>query len=101
MTSTPSYILLAGGHLLVRADQMTGLLRHVAAVWLQATDRGEADYDPETVLALATGLMEVADQIDAECIALLPPKDGVEGDGGGEEDAGGVEGGAGGDGPQG
>ncbi|MFF9193957.1 DUF6213 family protein [Streptomyces sp. NPDC014779] len=103
MTSTPSYILLAGGHLLVRADQMTGLLRHVAAVWLQATDRGEADYDPETVLALATGLMEVADQIDAECIALLPPKDGVEGDGdgGGEEDAGGVEGGAGGDGSQG
>ncbi|MET8508715.1 DUF6213 family protein [Streptomyces sp. NPDC004787] len=103
MTSTPSYILLAGGHLLVRADQMTGLLRHVAAVWLQATDRGEADYDPETVLALATGLMEVADQIDAECIALLPAKDGVEGggDGGGEGDADGVGGVEGGDGPQG
>ncbi|WP_370416356.1 DUF6213 family protein [Streptomyces fradiae] len=75
MTASSPFLLLSGGHLLVRADQMTALLRHVAAVWLQATDRGETDYDPATVLALANGLMEVADQIDAECIALLPPKD--------------------------
>ncbi|MCX2180574.1 hypothetical protein KV205_08555 [Streptomyces sp. SKN60] len=75
MTASSPFLLLSGGHLLVRADQMTALLRHVAAVWLQATDRGETDYDPATVLTLANGLMEVADQIDAECIALLPPKD--------------------------
>ncbi|MFI8824764.1 DUF6213 family protein [Streptomyces sp. NPDC053431] len=74
--TTPSaFIILAGGHLLVRADQMTGMLRHVAAVWLQATDTGAADYDPATVLTLATQLMEVADEIDAECIALMPPHD--------------------------
>ncbi|WP_418960815.1 DUF6213 family protein [Streptomyces tritici] len=72
MTSPGAPMHLADGHLLLRADQMTGLLRHVAAVWLQATDTGEADFDPETVLSLATGLMEIADQIDVECIALMP-----------------------------
>ncbi|GHG10497.1 DUF6213 family protein [Streptomyces filamentosus] len=76
MTVSPGFLLLANGRLLVPADEMTGLLRHVAAVWLQATDRGEADHDPATVLALATSLMEVADLIDAECIALLPPGEG-------------------------
>ncbi|WP_030753607.1 DUF6213 family protein [Streptomyces griseus] len=74
MTVSPGFFLLANGRLLVPADEVTGLLRHVAAVWLQVTDRGEADHDPATVLALATSLMEVADLMDAECIALLPPE---------------------------
>ncbi|MFF5970351.1 DUF6213 family protein [Streptomyces sp. NPDC012769] len=72
MNAPTSFIVLADGHLLVPADQMTGLLRRVAAGWLQATDQGYEDHDPATVLSLATGLMEIADQIDAECIGLMP-----------------------------
>ncbi|MET9957085.1 DUF6213 family protein [Streptomyces sp. NPDC006339] len=78
MNAPTSFIVLADGHLLVPADQMTGLLRQVAAGWLQATDQGYEDHDPATVLSLATGLMEIADQIDAECIGLMPMTDGDE-----------------------
>ncbi|GAA3387455.1 DUF6213 family protein [Streptomyces roseoviridis] len=99
MNAPTSFIVLADGHLLVPADQMTGLLRRVAAGWLQATDQGYEDHDPATVLSLATGLMEIADQIDAECIGLMPLSEDEDadadegaGEGPGEEEAGGTGG---------
>ncbi|MGW0362961.1 DUF6213 family protein [Streptomyces sp. NPDC002990] len=58
------------GHLLVPADQVTGLLRRLAGEWLRTTD--ETDLDPETVLALAGVLNVLADQLDVECIAFMP-----------------------------
>ncbi|WP_406864505.1 DUF6213 family protein [Streptomyces sp. HUAS MG47] len=75
MTSRGPFMHLEDDHLLIRADQMTGLLRHVAAVWLHTTESGAVERDPATVLDLATGLMEIADQIDVECIALMPLRD--------------------------
>ncbi|MFG2873580.1 DUF6213 family protein [Streptomyces sp. NPDC048337] len=64
--------LALGDQLLIPADHLTGLLRRLAAEWLQATDAGETDLDPRTVEALARALSEVADQIDVECIAFMP-----------------------------
>jgi hypothetical protein len=74
MNASASFVLVSGGHLLVPADQVTSLLRCLAAGWLQSTDTdtGDSGLDPPTVLALAAALTEVADQIDAECIALMP-----------------------------
>ncbi|MER7520315.1 DUF6213 family protein [Streptomyces sp. NPDC126499] len=97
MNAPTSFIVLADGHLLVPADQMTGLLRRVAAGWLQATDQGYEEHDPATVLALATGLMEIADQIDAECIGLMPLTEGQEGQTGADLDGRGADGADGGD----
>ncbi|WP_137992119.1 DUF6213 family protein [Streptomyces vilmorinianum] len=79
MNASIPLVSLAGGPLLIPADRVTGLLRRLAAGWLASTDAGETDLDPGTVLALAGVLSDVADQIDAECIAFLP----VRGEGGG------------------
>ncbi|MFC9294127.1 DUF6213 family protein [Streptomyces sp. NPDC057011] len=77
--------LALGDRLLIPADHLTGLLRRLAAQWLQATDAGETDLDPRTVEALAGALSEVADQIDVECIGFMPlRRDGRSGNRGGD-----------------
>ncbi|WP_411103190.1 DUF6213 family protein [Streptomyces sp. cmx-4-9] len=57
------------GDLLIPAEQVTGLLRSVAADWASAAGFDIPEADPETVLAMAEALTQLADQIDAECIA--------------------------------
>ncbi|MEV6734293.1 MULTISPECIES: DUF6213 family protein [unclassified Streptomyces] len=59
------------GGLLIPAEQVTALLRGVAADWATAAERGspEADAEAQTVLAMTEALTQLADQIDAECIA--------------------------------
>jgi hypothetical protein len=64
-----------GGPLLIPAEQVTGLMRGVAAGWLRSREIGDTDLDPRTVLTLAQVLSELADQLDAECIALMPLRD--------------------------
>ncbi|MFJ4871615.1 DUF6213 family protein [Streptomyces sp. NPDC088757] len=70
-----SLVLLPDGHLVLPADEVTGLLRHLAAGWLESTGEDDLDLAPETVVALAGALTEVADRIDVECIALAPRGD--------------------------
>ncbi|MFF5454546.1 DUF6213 family protein [Streptomyces sp. NPDC012950] len=70
-----SLVLLPDGHLVLPADEVTGLLRHLAAGWLESTGEDDLDLAPETVVALAGALTEVADRIDVECIALAPHGD--------------------------
>lgn len=65
-------ISTTSGQLLIPADQVTCLLRRLAAGWLHAVYESEAPLDPPTTLGLANVLAELADQIDAECIAFLP-----------------------------
>lgn len=59
----------AQGGPLIPADQVTALLRRIAADWLQSTESGELTADPQTVEHLAGVLGELADSIDVECIA--------------------------------
>jgi len=53
------------GALYVPAEQVTALLRHLAAQW-----QAHPAHDPGTVGQLAAQVREIADQIDVECIAL-------------------------------
>ncbi|AUG80488.1 hypothetical protein CFP65_5805 [Kitasatospora sp. MMS16-BH015] len=57
-------------HLLVPADQVTVLLRRLAADWSEAAQDGDSGLDQETLLALVAVLTDLADQIDVECIAV-------------------------------
>ncbi|MFF1343104.1 DUF6213 family protein [Streptomyces sp. NPDC058290] len=61
------------GGLLIPAEQVTALLRGVAADWATAVERdspeADVDADTQTVLAMTEALTHLADQIDAECIA--------------------------------
>ncbi|MFJ4776040.1 DUF6213 family protein [Streptomyces sp. NPDC088762] len=57
------------GGLLIPAEQVTALLRGVAADWATAIELESPEADPETVLAMTEALTQLADQIDAECIA--------------------------------
>ncbi|MEU9234201.1 DUF6213 family protein [Streptomyces subrutilus] len=75
MNASVPLVSLPGGRLLIPADDATSLLRHLAAGWLHAVYEGEAELDPGTTLALAGVLMELADQIDVECIAFMPLRD--------------------------
>ncbi|MFF5390020.1 DUF6213 family protein [Streptomyces sp. NPDC013012] len=75
MNASMSLVLLPDGHLVLPADEVTGLLRHLAAGWLESTGEDDLDLAPETVVALAGALTEVADRIDVECIALAPHGD--------------------------
>ncbi len=75
MNASMSLVLLPDGHLVLPADEVTGLLRHLAAGWLESTGEDDLDLAPETVVALAGALTEVADRIDVECIALAPRGD--------------------------
>ncbi|MFD3542214.1 DUF6213 family protein [Streptomyces sp. NPDC058662] len=63
------------GGLLIPAEQVTGLLRSVAADWASAADGDAPDADPRTVLAMTEALTQLADQIDAECIACASRPD--------------------------
>lgn len=58
------------GVLLVPADDVTGLLRSLAADWLESEHSGEMRGDEQTVLDLASVLTGLADQIDVECIGF-------------------------------
>lgn len=64
--------LVLDGHLLIPADEVTGLLRRIATGWLRSTDAVETDLDPGTVQVLAGLLADLADQIDVECIGFIP-----------------------------
>ncbi|MFG2982274.1 DUF6213 family protein [Streptomyces sp. NPDC048258] len=74
MNAPVPLVWVVGGHLLMPAEQVTALMRRLAAGWLQSTDAGETDLDPGTVMALAEVLSEIADQIDVECIAFMPAR---------------------------
>ncbi|MFF8378394.1 DUF6213 family protein [Streptomyces sp. NPDC015661] len=71
-----SLVHVPGGPLLLPADEVTLLLRRLASRWLDSADDRDSGLEPETVEALVLSLTEVADRIDAECIALLPLSDG-------------------------
>lgn len=58
------------GVLLIPADHVTGLLRRLAADWLESENTGEMRGDEQTVQDLAGVLTELADQIDVECIGF-------------------------------
>ncbi|WP_369147759.1 DUF6213 family protein [Streptomyces sp. R44] len=74
-----SLVHVPGGPLLLPADEVTMLLRRLATRWLDSADDRDSGLEPETVEALVDSLTEVADRIDAECIALLPPSAGEDG----------------------
>lgn len=65
-------ISTTGGQLLISVGRITSLLRRLAAGWLHSVYESEAELDPPTTLGLANVLVDLADQIDAECIAFLP-----------------------------
>lgn len=75
MNESVPLISTTSGRLLIPADQLTSLLRRLAADWLHVVHEGEAALDPPTTLGLAGVLVDLADQIDAECIAFLPVRD--------------------------
>jgi hypothetical protein len=58
----------AEGELYVPAQQVTGLLRRLAGHWRTWGEETDA-LDTMTVHALVDELLEVADQLDVECIA--------------------------------
>lgn len=65
------------GMLLIPADQVTDVLRNLAADWTRSTDgQAGAVLDAETVWVLAAVLTDLADQIDVECIAFASAPDG-------------------------
>ncbi|MEV7546530.1 DUF6213 family protein [Streptomyces sp. NPDC089915] len=78
-------VSVADGGLLIPADEVTALLRRLAGGWLHSVYDGETYLDPGTTLGLANALVELADQIDVECIGFMPLAG--DGDGDGEEDA--------------
>ncbi|MFH7594233.1 DUF6213 family protein [Streptomyces racemochromogenes] len=71
-------VSVADGGLLIPADEVTALLRRLAGGWLQSVYDEETDLDPGTTLGLAGVLVELADQIDAECIGFMPLADGAD-----------------------
>ncbi|MEY9878188.1 hypothetical protein ABH931_007715 [Streptacidiphilus sp. MAP12-33] len=62
----------AEGELYVPAQQVTTLLRRLAAHW-RTWGEETAALDTGTVHALVDELLEVADQLDVECIARTRP----------------------------
>lgn len=62
--STPDH------EILMPSEQATALLRMVANEWLEWPDYGETDLDQKTVRTLANVLIDLADQVDVECIAF-------------------------------
>lgn len=68
-------VSVAGGGLLIPADEVTALLRRLAGGWLESVYDGGTDLDPGTTLGLADALVELADQIDVECIGFMPLAD--------------------------
>ncbi|MCJ1678486.1 DUF6213 family protein [Streptomyces sp. APSN-46.1] len=80
MNASVPLISLPGGRLLIPADEVTALLRHLASGWLRSVSEGEIELDPGTTLGLAGVLMELADQIDVECIAFMPVRNEDEGE---------------------
>ncbi|MBT2450857.1 hypothetical protein J7F03_28040 [Streptomyces sp. ISL-43] len=80
MNTPVPLISTTSGRLLVPAEQVTSLLRRLVVSWLHSVYEGGAELDPATTLGLAKVTLELADQIDAECIAFLPVRgEGVEG----------------------
>ncbi|MEU8518063.1 DUF6213 family protein [Streptomyces sp. NBC_01216] len=75
MNATAPFVLVSDGHLLFPADEVTGLLRHIAADWREAVGTPDSGLDPETTLVLAGTLAQLADKVDAECIGLMPAGD--------------------------
>lgn len=75
MNVTTSFLRLPDGHLLLPADEVTELLRRLAALWLESAEADDSGLAPDTVAALVGALIEVADNIDAECIALMPVRE--------------------------
>ncbi|MCX5128431.1 DUF6213 family protein [Streptomyces sp. NBC_00347] len=61
------------GALLIPADDVTCLLRRLAADWLESEHTGEMCGDERTVRDLANVLTELADQIDVACIGFTSP----------------------------
>ncbi|MGW7437587.1 DUF6213 family protein [Streptomyces sp. NPDC054849] len=64
-----SLIPTAEGQLLIPAAEVTSLLRCLAADWLGSPASGEGPDVPAAVDEAAGAINQLADQIDAECIA--------------------------------
>ncbi|MEV4430379.1 DUF6213 family protein [Streptomyces sp. R-07] len=75
MNASVSLVHVPGGPLMLPADEVTGLLRRLASHWLHSAEAEDSGLEPETVQALVEALTEVADRIDAECIAIMPVRD--------------------------
>ncbi|MGW4898831.1 DUF6213 family protein [Kitasatospora sp. NPDC004240] len=71
----------SGGHLLIPAEEVITLLRRVTADWVDTAEQDGSSLDPRTVTVLATILVDLADQLDVECIALASEESGENGDG--------------------
>ncbi|MFJ5707420.1 DUF6213 family protein [Streptomyces sp. NPDC093105] len=80
MHVTTSFLRLPDGHLLLPAAEVTDLLRRLAALWIESAESDDSGLAPDTVAALVGALTEVADNIDAECIALMPVREGPAGE---------------------
>ncbi|GLX16516.1 MULTISPECIES: DUF6213 family protein [Streptomyces] len=72
MNASIPLVSVPDGGVLIPADEVTGLLRHLAGEWLYVVYHEQVPLDPRTTLGLAGVLMAFADRIDAECIAYLP-----------------------------
>ncbi|WP_435813554.1 hypothetical protein OG756_06650 [Streptomyces sp. NBC_01310] len=64
-----SLIPTADGQMLIPATEVTSLLRCLAADWLGSPPSGEEPDIPAAVDEAAGAMNQLADQIDAECIA--------------------------------
>ena len=78
MSALIPLVSVADGQLLIPADEVTALLRRLASGWLHSVYEGETELDPGTALGLAGVLVELADQIDVECIGYMPMRSGDE-----------------------
>ncbi|MFE9426335.1 DUF6213 family protein [Kitasatospora sp. NPDC006697] len=58
------------GQLAFPADEVTDLLRSLAAEWASWPAEEDLDLDPRTVGAMVGVLTDLADQVDVECIGL-------------------------------
>ncbi|GAA2746619.1 MULTISPECIES: hypothetical protein [Kitasatospora] len=56
--------------LLIPAEQVTDLLRQLASELSQGPEADLSDLDPETARVFEHLLVDLADQVDTECIAL-------------------------------
>ncbi|MER7754219.1 DUF6213 family protein [Kitasatospora sp. NPDC097643] len=77
--SQVSMIWGVGDSLVVPADQVTALLRHLGGQWQRWAESEDSDLDPVTTARLVGALRELADQIDVECIGFAsygPPATG-------------------------
>ncbi|MFD3869280.1 hypothetical protein [Streptomyces sp. NPDC058623] len=68
-----SLIPTADGQLLIPATEVTALLRTLASDWMTPPEAVEETSTSDPVDEAAGAIRQLADQIDAECIACIGP----------------------------